>query len=117
MHCEWMETTGHWRGSFARMASPCEILIDSDDADLADALSALVSTEALRIERKYSRYRQDSEISRINRSGGRTVNVDAETARLLDYADQCYRLSAGNTSAGQRSSGKLLSSPCRRAWN
>jgi thiamine biosynthesis lipoprotein len=95
MLCEWVETAGHFRGTFSCMASPCEVLIDCDDSELAHSLSSLVCTEALRIEHKYSRYREDSEISRINRSGGQAVRVDAETAQLLDYADQCYRLSAG----------------------
>lgn len=108
MHCEWMETAGHWRGSFACMASPCEVLVDSDDADLAHALSTLVRTEALRIERKYSRYREDSEISKINRTAGQTVNVDAETARLLDYADRCHRLSGGKFD--------ITSGILRKAW-
>jgi thiamine biosynthesis lipoprotein len=103
-----METAGHWRGSFACMASPCEILIDSDDADLAHSLSSLVYTEALRIEQKYSRYREDSETSKINRGAGTTVSVDAETARLLDYADQCYRLSGGKFD--------ITSGILRKAW-
>jgi hypothetical protein len=44
MHCEWIESAGHWRGAFTCMASPCEILIDSDDADLAHTLATLVCT-------------------------------------------------------------------------
>ncbi|MFN2111114.1 MAG: FAD:protein FMN transferase [Anaerolineae bacterium] len=108
MRCEWMETAGHWRGSFACMASPCEILIDNDDADLTQSLSTLVYSEALRIEHKYSRYREDSETSRINHSAGTTLSVDAETARLLDYADQCYRLSRGKFD--------ITSGILRKAW-
>ncbi len=108
MHCEWMESAGHWRGSFACMASPCEILIDSDDAELARSLSELVQAEALRIERKYSRYLDDSETSKINRSEGRPIDVDPETARLLDYADQCYRLSGGKFD--------ITSGILRKAW-
>ena len=108
MQCEWMETAGHWRGAFACMASPCEILIDSDDPDLARELSTLINTEALRIEHKYSRYREDSELSKINRGAGQTLSVDAETARLLDYADQCYRLSAGSFD--------ITSGILRRVW-
>lgn len=108
VHCEWMETAGHWRGSFMCMASPCEILIDSDDAALAQTLSTLVYSEASRIEHKYSRYREDSEISRINRCAGQTLGVDDETARLLDYADQCYRLSEGKFD--------VTSGILRKAW-
>jgi thiamine biosynthesis lipoprotein len=108
MDCDWVESAGHWRGSFSCMASPCEILIDNDDPDLAQSLTDLVSAEALRIEQKYSRYREDSETSKINRSAGQTVRVDAETARLLDYADQCYRLSGGKFD--------ITSGILRKAW-
>ena len=46
-----------------------------------------------RIEAKYSRYRDDSVTTRINRAaGGAPVPIDAETAALLRYADQCHAL-------------------------
>jgi len=77
------------------MASPCEVRVDSDDPELAERLGAIAEEEAGRIERKYSRYRDDSVIGRINNSGGKPVEVDDETAALLDYADSCYRLSKG----------------------
>jgi len=77
------------------MGSPCEILIDSDDERLANTLCKLVRDEALRIEHKYSRYRVDSVLSLINASRGHPVTADAETAQLLDYAEQCHRLSDG----------------------
>ncbi len=49
-----------------------------------------------RIEAKYSRYRDDSVTTRINRAaGGEPVAIDAETAALLRYADQCYAQSGG----------------------
>lgn len=89
------EQGGSWHGTFEAMASPCEVLVDSEDEQLARELYDLVRDEALRIEHKFSRYRDDSELSRINRSDGKPVTVDAETTQLLDYADQCYRLSAG----------------------
>jgi FAD:protein FMN transferase len=108
MQCEWMETAGHYRGSFASMASPCEILIDNEDAELAQTLTELVFNEAQRIERKYSRYRDDSETTRINRSNEHTISVDDETARLLDYADLCYRLSNGKFD--------ITSGILRRVW-
>lgn len=52
--------------------------------------------EALRIERKYSRYRDDSVTAEINRSAGKyAVRVDNETLALLEFADNCYRESEG----------------------
>ena len=46
---------------------------------------------------KYTRYRDDSVTSAINRVGaeGGAVDVDAETASLLDYADTCFEQSEG----------------------
>lgn len=86
---------GLWVGRFAAMASPCEVLVDSDDALLANRIWQIVRDEAVRIEQKFSRYRNDNIIAKINRSQGEPVEVDAETARLLDYANQCFVLSDG----------------------
>lgn len=85
----------HWRGSFKAMASPCELLIESDDRHEAEQVLKRVSEEAWRIEKKFSRYRDDNIIFRINTSNGSPVDVDDETARLLDFADQLYRMSEG----------------------
>jgi thiamine biosynthesis lipoprotein len=77
------------------MASPCEVRVDSHDRDLVTRLGTAAQAEALRIEHKYSRYRPDSLLSRINDSRGKPVAVDDETAALIDYAAQCYVLSSG----------------------
>jgi len=89
------QAPGYWIARFRAMASPCEILIDTGDEPLAQRLGALARDEALRIERKFSRYRDDSIIQRINHAHGAPVEVDDETASLLDYADTCWRLSEG----------------------
>ncbi len=75
------------------MASPCEILLATDNRSLAEDLLQLGYAEAKRIERKFSRYRQDNCIYRINHSSGTPVSVDEETANLLDFSRQCYQLS------------------------
>lgn len=80
---------------FAAMASPCEVLLGTDDAALAGRLGTLAAGEAQRIERKFSRYRGDSVVARLNASGGRPVRLDEETARLIDYARHCHQLSDG----------------------
>lgn len=86
---------GYWIGRFAAMASPCELLLEVDDRALAGHLLDLVADEAQRIEQKYSRYREGNIVHRINHAGGTPIVVDEETARLLDYAEQLHRLSAG----------------------
>lgn len=85
----------YWVGRFNAMASPCEILMDVDDQAIAQELLSLASAEALRIEHKFSRYRDDNIIYRISHSSGNSIEVDEETANLFDYASQCYRLSEG----------------------
>jgi thiamine biosynthesis lipoprotein len=77
------------------MASPCEVLVDSPDRKLAHELAKIGAREAWRIEKVFSRYRDDNIVHRINNAAGATIEVDQETARLLDFADQCYTLSEG----------------------
>jgi thiamine biosynthesis lipoprotein len=84
-----------WLGRFHAMASPCEVLIDTDDRATAAALCKVAQAEALRIERAFSRYRDDNILHRIHQAGGRPVEVDAETAGLLDYAAACHEMSGG----------------------
>ena len=71
------------------MASPCEVLVDTDDEPTARAALDAARGEALRIEHKFSRYRSDNVIDRINHSAGKPVEVDEELAGLLDYAATC----------------------------
>jgi thiamine biosynthesis lipoprotein len=85
----------YYLGRFTAMASPCELLVDTDDRALAGALLRVAEGEARRVERKFSRYRSDNVVHRINRSGGRPIPVDEESARLIDYAVTCYEASDG----------------------
>ena len=85
----------YWIGKFQSMASPCEILIDSSDKQLATKLVEIAETEATRIEKKFSRYKTDNLIYKINHSENKPVRADEELANLLDYASQCYELSDG----------------------
>jgi len=86
---------GYWAGTFQAMASPCEILMDIEDTLLANKLLNLAQQEAIRIEQKFSRYRDGNIIYQINNNHGNPVELDEETSKLLDYADQCYQLSGG----------------------
>ena len=54
------------------MASPCEIIAETSDEAEAEKILKTVATEAWRIEKKFSRYRDDNITYQINHaSGGR----------------------------------------------
>ena len=80
---------------FRCMASPCEVLIDSQDLALAHEIAACAVGEATRIEHKFSRYLDGNLIYQINHSPGEFVDLDAEADRLIAFAFQCYELSEG----------------------
>lgn len=77
------------------MASPCELLIDTQDPQLAEQLTSIAFIECQRIEQKYSRYRRGNLVDAINNSKGQPVAIDEETFRLLAFANTCYELSEG----------------------
>lgn len=77
------------------MASPCEVLLDSSSETTARAVAEALAAEAWRIEDKFSRYQNDNIVHRINSAAGEPVEVDDETARLLDFAAVLHRLSEG----------------------
>jgi FAD:protein FMN transferase len=81
--------------SFTAMASPCEVLLPSTADASALELGNLAAQEAWRIERKFSRYRDDSVTAWIHESRGTRIEVDAETAALIDFARRCFDLSEG----------------------
>ena len=61
-----------------------------------DARQLLVAQEApWRIEKKDSRYRADSVTAWIHANCGTVINVDPETAALIDFANQCFQISGG----------------------
>ncbi len=90
------------------MASPCEVHVSGADFATANRIAALAAAEAERIESKFSRYRKGNVIDAINSAEGRTIVVDEETARLLDYAARLHELSNGKFD--------VTSGVLRRAW-
>ena len=80
---------------FTAMAGPCEVLMPSMSPPAALAFGAVAAQEAWRIEKKFSRYRDDSVTAWIHRNRGTPIQVDEETAALMDFASQCFELSEG----------------------
>lgn len=79
------------------MGTPCEIqLFATTQAKAKQVVDAAVA-DIQRLEARYSRYRSDSFLSAINRAAARggSIEVDAETAGLLDYAMTCHQQSDG----------------------
>jgi len=99
------------RFRFKAMGCPCALQIHADSASAARAWAASARGEIERLEQKYSRYRGDSLLSRINASAGDPdgVAVDRETASLLDYAATCHEQSGGLFD--------ITSGILRRAWD
>lgn len=91
-----IESMGDYiRTQFSAMASPCELLIETQDRLLAEDLSLLATNEVRRIEEKFSRYRQDNLCYAINNAEGNSVAIDEECHRLLVFANTCYSISNG----------------------
>jgi FAD:protein FMN transferase len=99
-----------YRYAFRAMAARHELQLWAADRAHADRVAKVAIGDVLRIEAKFSRYRDDSVTSAINRSaGGEPVAIDPETAALLRYADRCHALSGGRFD--------LTSGVLRRAWD
>ncbi len=96
---------------FSAMACDCEVRIAGLSRRKAEPLARLAIAEVQRIESKFSRYRAASVVSRINSAAGsgRPIEVDAETAHLLDFAATLHASSDGLFDA---TSGTL-----RKAWD
>lgn len=101
-------TDSYWVVSYESMASPCEILIYCDNISEARELASLAFSETKRIEKKYSRYRDDNIVHAINSSNGAATEIDDETYRLLRYAGECYNISEGHFD--------ITSGVLRKAW-
>ena len=98
------------RYAFVAMASRHELHVWAPDRAYADRAARAAIADVLRIEGKFTRYRDASVTSTINRNaGGGAVAIDAETVALLRYADRCHALSEGRFD--------LTSGVLRRAWD
>jgi FAD:protein FMN transferase len=99
------------RDGFRAMGSPCALHLYAETPAEARGLAAACRAELARLEAKYSRYRDDSLLTALNRSAGdpRGVIVDDETAGLLDYAATAHAQSGGLFD--------VTSGVLRRAWD
>ena len=96
---------------FEAMASACEVRVAGASPRQLRAAAQAAIDEVRRIEFKYSRYRADSIVSRINASAGSDalLEVDGETAHLLGFAAQLFESSDGLFD--------ITSGVLRKAWD
>ena len=106
-----MAHLNYYHYDFKAMGSPCSIQLYAGSAKKAQRAAKIVMDDVHRLEAKYSRYRADSFLSQMNRvaAQGGCIQVDDETAGLLDYAATCHQQSDGLFD--------ITSGILRRAWD
>jgi len=101
---------GMFDSAFDAMASRCTLRLGAADERHAATLAQLAIAEVKRIEEKYSRYRADSVVARINAAAGAGwTDCDDETVALLNYAHTLHAASGGLFD--------ITSGVLRRAWD
>lgn len=74
------------------MGSDCHVIVIGGHTDAAERARDRIDE----LERKWSRFVDDSEISALNRSGGKPLRVSVETIELVERAIDAWRLSGGS---------------------
>lgn len=103
-----VDAAGHGNGSFRAMASPWEVHVWGASPQVLRDVTTAVAIEVRRIEAKYSRYRSEGLVPRINNANGAAIEVDEETARLIAYAQALWETSEGRFD--------ITTGALRRAW-
>jgi len=95
---------------FQALGTRCEVQYAAADAARAAAFEHAAVTWVQRFEAKYSRFRPDSLVSRINTAAGRAwVEIDAEMEQMLDLCGSLHFLTGGVLDA--------TALPLLRLWN
>ena len=76
------------------MGCPCALHVENVRDDVAHHAFDVTFAEADRLDRKYSHYRDDSLLAKLQRSTV-AIAVDEETANLFDFASALHRQSDG----------------------
>jgi FAD:protein FMN transferase len=99
-----------FRFGFKAMGCGCEVVAAGYGRGAVLTAAEAAMQEVTRIERKYSRYREESVVSTINGEAGMgAVECDEETMLLLRHADSLHRESGGKFD--------LTSGVLRKAWD
>lgn len=76
---------------FRAMGSPCRVVVESGAEELAERVRELVAS----LEAAWSRFRDDSEISAVNRAAGRVTVVSEPTYQLIGAAVRAVDATGG----------------------
>ncbi|MBF0274536.1 MAG: FAD:protein FMN transferase [Nitrospinae bacterium] len=97
--------------NFTAMGGSCSLHLYASRSCEADIVAEAAENEVLRLEKKYSRYNNEGVLAAINAAGnaGKRIEVDEETAGLLNYAVGCYVNSEGLFD--------ITSGVLRKGWN
>ncbi len=81
---------------FFALGTPCAIQFREDRDETAMRYAAASLEWLSKFEAKYSRFRPDSLVSRINAAAGvEAVEIDAEMHEMLEWADRLHQLTDG----------------------
>src|SRR5688572_9743053 len=84
------------RIAFHAMGTNCEIQYACDESGSATAFERTAHDWVQAFEAKYSRFRDDSLVSRINAAAGlEWIGVDADMEQMLKLCDTLYFLTEG----------------------
>jgi thiamine biosynthesis lipoprotein len=88
-------SVGVYKFDFFTMGCPGALHVEADSEQVAQTAYAATIAECARLDRKYSHYRDDSLVARLASQAGESVEVDEETANLLDFAAALHAQSDG----------------------
>lgn len=85
-------STPVWESTFSAMGTEVQLVsVGAEDPALLEEASSLIAS----LEAQWSRFRADSELSRLNAAAGQPVSVDADTFALVEAAVEAWRLTGG----------------------
>jgi len=80
-----------WRA----MGSTAHVIVVSASGEAAEALTQQAATRIEQLEARWSRFRPDSEVCRLNNHSGAPVEVSPDTATLVRLAVEGWRITGG----------------------
>lgn len=104
------KSSGIRRHRWKALGTACEIQFTCEDDELARAFIANSVAWVERFEARYSRFRPNSLVSRINAAAGLDwVETDADADQLLGFCASLHRLTAGTVD--------VTAAPLMRLWD